>query len=189
MKSRVLWVSAVALAVSISIPTAAPAQSGAEVFTATASMTAEGGAKTAPVKITIDRFATEAERAPVVNALRAGGNAAVKAALDKMPGLGTFEVAGHKFPIRYAYPRATSAGRVVTVVMAEPIKHLGADLPAAKPKAGYDLAVALLVLDASDTGVGEFAPAAQIKVNEAGAVVLSDYGADKVWLKSVAKAK
>jgi hypothetical protein len=161
----------------------------AEVFTATASMTSEGGGKTAPVKITIDRFATEAERAPVVNALKTGGTGAVKAALEKMPGLGTFEVGGHRFPIRYAYPRATSGGRIVTVVMAEPIKHLGADLPAAKPRAGYDLAVALLVLDSSDAGVGEFAPAAQITVNDAGAVVLSDYGADKVWLKGVAKAK
>jgi hypothetical protein len=177
----------VALVGSLASALPATAQSAAEIFTANASMTSEGAAKTAPVKITIDRFATEAERAPVVNALKTGGNSAVKAALEKMPGLGTFEVAGHKFPIRYAYPRATSAGRVVTVVMAEPIKHLGADLPAAKPKAGYDLAVALLVLDGSDKGVGEFAPAAQIKVNDAGAVVLSDYGADKVWLKDVAK--
>jgi hypothetical protein len=189
MKSRGLRLSAVMLLAFGLLSVAEPGLAATETYTATASMTSEAGAKTAPVKITIDRFATEAERAPVVNALKTGGNAAVKAALEKMPGLGTLEVAGHKFPIRYAYPRATSGGRVVTVVVAEPIKHLGADLPQAKPKAGYDLAVALLVLDSSDAGVGEFAPAAQISVNDVGAVVLSDYGSDKVWLKNVARAK
>ena len=29
----------------------------------------------------------------------------------------------------------------------------------------------------------------QLKVNESGALVIADYGADKVWLKGVAKAK
>lgn len=189
MKSRVLWLSAMALAGFGLFAVVAPASAAMETFTATASMTSEAGARTAPVKITIDRFATEAERAPVVNALRTGGSAAVKAVLTKMPDLGTLEVGGKKFPIKYAYPRDTSGGRIVTVVLSEPIIHLGAELPNAKPKAGYDLAVAMLVLDAHDDGVGEFAPAAQIKLNEAGAVVLADYGSDKVWLKGVAKAK
>ena len=187
MKSRVLWLSAVALAGSGLLAVAEPGPP--ESYTATASMTSEAGAKTAPVQISIERYATEGERAPIVNALKTGGTPAVKAALSKMPDLGMLEVGGKKFPIKYAYPRSTGAGRIVTVVMAEPIIHLGSGLPDAKPKEGYDLAVALLILDASDGGVGEFAPAAQIKLNEAGAVVLADYGADKVWLKGVAKAK
>lgn len=190
MKPSVLSVGTLVLAGWALVAPEATGQAAGEAFTATASVKAESGsAKTAPVRISVERFATETERASVVDALKSGGTPAVKTVLSKMNAMGTLEVGGHKTPIKYAYTRPTGSGRLVTVVTAEPVVHLGAGLPDAKPRAGYDLAVVLLVLDAGGAGDGEFAPAAQLKVNESGALVIADYGADKVWLKGVAKAK
>ena len=52
---------------------------------------------------------------------------------------------------------------MVTVLSDEPMAAIRSDLSNAEPKAGYDLTIALLVLDANDTGHGEFTPAAKIK--------------------------
>jgi hypothetical protein len=185
MRVRILSIAVLASAIFVLAPPVLQAQ---EAFTATASMKSEAGGATAPVRITIDRLSTEAERTAVVEALKGGGSAAVKTALAGAKDIGMLEAGGHKTPIRYAWSRPTGSGRIVTVATSEPIVHLGAGLPNAKPKAGYDFAVALLVLDGAGSGHGEFAPAAQLKV-DGGAVVLGDYGADKVWLKNVAKAK
>jgi hypothetical protein len=181
--------AALAVVGSALVSAALPGQSAGEAFTATASVKSDGGGATAPVRISIERFATEAERAAIVGTVKSGGTPAVRAALAKTKDAGTIEVGGRKTPIKYAYANPTGSGRIVTVVTAEPILHLGAGLPDAKPKAGYDLGVALLILDASGAGEGELAPAAKVGTNEAGAIVISDYGDAKIWLKGVAKAK
>jgi hypothetical protein len=160
-----------------------------ESFTATASMKTDAASATAAVKISIDRYATEKERTAVMAALKSGGTAGLREAVAKMKDAGTIEVGQRKTAIKYAYSRPTGDGRLVTVITAEPIAFLGAGLPEAKPKAGHDVAAALLVLDGSGAGHGELAPAATIKTNESGAVVVDDYGDAKVWLKDVAKAK
>ena len=188
MKIPVFSLAVLAFAGSALIPAAVPGQSAAEAFTATASVS-EGGGATAPVRISIERFTTEKEREGVVGAVKSGGTAAVKAELAKAKDAGTIEVGGRKTPIKYAYARPTGSGRIVTVVTAEPILFLGSALPSPKPKAGFDLGVALLILDATGAGSGEFAPAAKVKTNEAGAIVISDYGDSKIWRKEVAKAK
>jgi hypothetical protein len=188
MRFPVYSLAAVAIAGSALISAAATGQSAAEAFTATASVS-EGGGSTAPVRVTIDRYTTETEREAVVAAVKSGGTSAVKAALEKARDAGTIEIGGRKTPIKYAYARSTGSGRIVTVVTARPILFLGAALPNPKPKAGFDLGVALLVLDANGAGSGEFAPAAKVGTNEAGAIVISDYGDAKIWLKEVAKAK
>jgi hypothetical protein len=45
-----------------------------------------------------------------------------------------------------------------------------------------------MVLDAQDTGDGEFAPAVKLSVDANGAVVTQDYGSEVVRLTKVAKA-
>ena len=190
MRGRVLLPSAAALVLAVSaLASAVSGEPAGETFTAMASAKSEAASATAPVKIAIERFATEAERASVMSAVKSGGTPAVRQVLTKMGNAGTIEVGQRSTPIKYAFARSTGAGRIITVVTAEPILHLGAGLPNAKPRAGYDVAVALLVLDANDAGHGELAPAAKVKTNESGAVVIDDYGAAKVWLKDVAKAK
>ena len=188
MKFPVFSLAALALAGSALIPAPVPGQSTGEAFTAKASVS--GGQGTSePIRITIERFATETERAAIVGAVKSGGTAAVKAELAKAKDAGTIEIGGRTTPIKYAYARPTGSGRIVTVVTAEPILYLGAGRPDLHPKSGFDLGVALLILDASGAGSGELAPAAKVKTNEAGAIVISDYGDSKLWLKEVANAK
>ena len=87
--------------------------------------------------------------------------------------------------MKYAYVRAVSGGRIVTVVAPAPIVHLGAGLPEAKPKAGFDLALVLLEVKDAGPGSGEFAPAATVKLTDTGAIQTQDYGAAVVLLTNV----
>ena len=75
----------------------------------------------------------------------------------------------------------------MTAVTAEPIHFVGGDLPGAKPKAGYDLGLILIQLDSSKAGSGEMAPAAKVRVDDKGAIVTEDYGADVVRLSNVVR--
>ena len=73
-----------------------------------------------------------------------------------------------------------------TVVASEPILHLGAGAPEAKPKAGYDFAFATFEVDAAGKGTaGDLAPAAKLKVGPNDAVVVDDYGAEAVRLTGI----
>ena len=162
---------------------------GPESFTATASVKKGATPTTAPVKITIDRYSTDAERTTVMGAMKSGGTHALREAVAKMEDAGSFEFGDKKTAIKYAYARPTGSGRIVTLITADPITNIGAGMPEFKPQAGHDVAAALLVLDSHGGGHGEFAPAATLKANKSGAIVVEDYGAAKVWLKNIAKTK
>ena len=158
-----------------------------ETYTATAeAKNASGEKKTAPVTIRIERFLTEAERQAAVKALKDGGQPAFRKLLESMKDVGSIEAASTKTPIKYAFARPIGGGRLVTVVTAKAIAHLGSNLPDAKPRDGYDVATALLVLDTAGQGHGEFAPAGKITVKD-DAIAIEDYGGSVVWLTGVAK--
>ena len=169
--------------------TAALAQSPAETFTAMASVKHGAMSATAPVTVTITRYASSAERAAVMKAVRDGGGAAVRTALTTLPDAGFIQLGERRTTIRFAGERTTGSGRLITVVTAEPILFLGAGLPAAKPRTGFDVAVAMLDLDGSGGGLGELAPAAKLGVDESGAFLIEDYGAAVIWLQRLARAK
>jgi hypothetical protein len=188
MRLRTLTLAASALASSILLASAALGQPG-EAFTATASVKSDSVTDKTPVAIVIKHWATDAEHDKVMKALKDGGTPAVKAVLTKMRDAGTLEHAKTRAPIKYAYAHSTGSGRIITVVTAKPVYHLGGSLPDAKPKTGYDVAVALLVLEGDGTGHGEFYPAAKVRADESGAVVIEDYGDAKIWLKGIAPRK
>jgi len=167
----------------------ATGQAPGEAFTATASVKSDALTGTAPVSIVIKHWATDAERANVMKALKSGGTPALTAALAKMRDSGTLGLAKAHAAIKYAYATSTGSGRLVTVVTAKPLYHLGGGLPDAKPKAGYDVAVALLVLEADGTGHGELSPAAKVKIDDSGAISVDDYGDAHIWLKGIAPKK
>jgi hypothetical protein len=175
--------AAMALAAAGSIALSAQA---AATYTATANVkTAAGASASAPVTITVTRWATDAERAKVMDALKAGGGA-LKTTLDAMPAAGTIEVGGRKTTLRFARTLSTAGGKLVTIVAAEPILYLGAGAPEAKPKAGYDFAFATFEVDATGKGTaGDLAPAAKLKVGQNDAVVVDDYGAEAVRLTGI----
>jgi hypothetical protein len=160
-----------------------------DVFQATASFTTAGGAKvTSPVVVTITRWTTDAERDKAHAALRSGGSAAFHKVVAAMPEIGTMQVGAIKTPLRYARTLPVSSGAVVTAITGAAMYHIGAGVPDAKPKEGYDLAVAIFEVDAAGKGpYGDFAPGAKVKVDDKGAIVIEDYGAPSVQLSDIAK--
>ena len=159
-----------------------------ETFTATAeAKNASGAVRTAPVTISFTRLSTPAERDALAAALRSGGHAAAKKVLAGMKDIGFIEAGQKRVAVKYAFARPAGSGRLVTVVGAEPLGALKTDLSNTAPKPGYDLTLALLVLDAGDKGTGEFTPAAKIKLREDGALATEDSTTETIWLKGVAK--
>jgi hypothetical protein len=165
------------------------AQQSGETFTATATVKSPTASASAPVTIRVEKFVSDADRDRIMATIKAGDGAATRAALAAMPDIGFIELAKRRTPVKYAYARSTGGGRLLTVVTAQPILFLGGAAPDAKPKAGFDLALALLILDGNNTGDGELAPAVKLKMDNAGAIVTDEYGSEVIRLTGIAKAK
>jgi hypothetical protein len=181
--------AAVIAAALLAPATHALAKSDGERFTATASMKADKAAHHAAVSFQIDRFVSDADRDKFLAVVKRHKTTEIHEALAAMPDIGVIETSGTKTPIKYAYATPSGGGRLITIVAASPILHIGGDLPDAKSKKGYDLAVAFLILDASDSGDGELAMATKVSVDKKGAVVTEDYSPATVHLTGIAKAK
>lgn len=165
------------------------AQAGGETFTATASVKSPTASASAPVTIRVDRLISEADRDKVLAVVKKNDQAAIRAALAAMPDVGYIELGKKRTALKYTFARSTGAGRLLTIVAAEPILYLGGAAPDAKPKEGFNLALAFLILDAADKGDGELAPAVKVKMNETGAIVTDEYGSEVIRLTNIAKAK
>jgi hypothetical protein len=165
------------------------AQAGGETFTATAAVKSPTASASAPVTIRVDRLISEADRDKILAVVKKNDQAATRQALAAMPDVGYIELGKKRTAIKYAFARPTGSGRLITVVTAEPILYLGGAAPDAKPKEGFNLALAFLILDASDKGDGELAPAAKVKTNADGAIVTDEYGSEVIRLTGIAKAK
>ena len=159
-----------------------------ETFTATAeAKNVSGAVRTAPVTIFYTTLSTAAERDALFAALKSGGHEAAKKVVLGMKDIGFIEAGKRKVAVKYAFARPVGSGRMLTVIAAEPMGALKSDLSNTSPKAGYDLTLALLVLDAGDKGTGEFTPAAKIKMREDDAITTEDSSTETIWLKGVAK--
>jgi hypothetical protein len=173
---------------------AAAAQTVPETFTATATVQrgSPGGASThasASFIVTITRYASDDERAAVMQAVREGGTAALRKTLSTLRDAGVIQLGERRTPVKFAGERTTEAGRLITVVTAQPILYLGPGLAAAKPRAGFDVAIAMLDLKAGDTGLGELVPAAKVGLDDGGALLIDDYGSAVVWLEGLTRAR
>ena len=96
--------------------------------------------------------------------------------------------AGSVTPTRITIERPTGTGRLLTILTDQPLAFVGAGVPGAKAKEGYDFAVIDIEVDAKGSGSGTLAPAAKIKMNQ-NAFVVEDYGAEVVRLTAVTKTK
>jgi hypothetical protein len=190
MRMRARAHGLVASILIITLAVVLPVHAGAgQTFSATAAVKSPSGSASMPVTIGIDRFVSETDRTAVMDLVKAGNGTATRQALAKMASIGFIELGTRRTPVKYAYSRSTGSGRLITVLTAEPILYVGASRPDAKPKEGFDLALALLVLDGSDKGDGELAPAAKLKVDDKGAIVTEEYGREVVRLTNIAKVK
>ena len=165
-------------------------QAGAETFSATAAVkTAAGATANSPVTVVVSRKMSQAEAEKFTGAFASGGAAALRKALTGVPETGSIQLgSGAPTPTRLALERPTDKGRLLTIVADRPILALGAGLPGAKPKEGYDFAVLDLIIDAKGGGSGTFAPAAKVTVKQ-GVFVVEDYGSEMVRLTDVKKVK
>jgi hypothetical protein len=176
----------------VSVAVAAPvrAQAGAETFTATASVkTAAAATATAPVTIVVSRKMSQDEADNLTAAFKNGGAPALRKALDGVPATGSVRLGdGAETPTRLTVERTTDKGRLLTIVTDKPLLFLGAGLPGAKPKDGYDFGVIDLEVDSAGTGAGTLSPAATITVKN-GAFTVDDYSSELVRLTGVKKVK
>ena len=178
---------AAALLVASACAAVVAAQAMPETFTATAAVRKGTVTASAPFSVTIARYGSAAEREAVMAALRNGGTAALKPILAKMADAGVLQIGERSTPIKFAAQRQTASGRLVTVVTAEPVLFLGGGLPAAQPRKGFDVAVAMLY--PGDSAFGELAPAAKVGLDSSGAILIEDYGATVVWLERLTAAR
>ena len=179
-----------ALAVLIIAAGSASAQAGRETFKATATVkTASAATTTAPVTITVDRKMSESEADTLKAAFTAGGAAALRKALVGVAPTGSLQLGGGApTPTRLTIERPTDKGRLLTIVTDKPVLFLGAGVPGAKPKEGYDFAVVDLEIDATGAGSGTLAPAAKITLKQ-GAFTVEDYASELVKLTGVTLVK
>jgi len=158
----------------------------AEVFTAMAQVKSAGGvAATAPVSVAVDRFSTDADRDEIMAALKKGGTEAVRLLLLPRPPIGTLKVGNELTALKYIYARKTPGGRLITAVSGSPIAFVGAGVPGAKPKTGFDLGLVILEVTASGPGHGELVPATKVHLDDKGAIVTEDYSGEVVKLSNV----
>jgi hypothetical protein len=184
--------SLVALLLSVLAIAAPGAQSrkfvGApETFNAKASVATDTSRGDVYVTIHVDKYTPEKERDAVVNALQSGGSEGFLEALRKSPVAGKLDVGKQSFPIRWAREERNEKGRVITLVTDRPVYYVGAGLPDAKPRAGFDVAVIQLQMDSAGVGEGSMAAAAKVKPGGATGVEVEDYATAPVKLPSVTR--
>jgi hypothetical protein len=191
MTMRRLAVTGTVVAGAVLASLTARGQGGAETFSATATVkTSAGATATAPVRIVIDHMMPEAEAEKYAAVFRKGGADALRKALAGAKPTGSVTLGSSKpTPTRITFERRTDKGRLITIVTDTPLLFVGASLPNAKPKEGYDFAVIDLEVDAKGQGSGVMSPAAKIGLNPGGAFVVSDYSQEQVRLTAISKVK
>ena len=184
-------VRALMLTLTLAIPGMAAAQATSETFSATAQVKSAGGAAaSAPVTIVVERKMPQSETDKYLAAFKSGGAAALRKALAGVANTGSVRVgsAAAPVPTRLTLERSTGKGRLLTIVTDQPIVFLGAGVPGAKAKEGYEFGVIDLEVDEAGNGSGSIAPAAKVAVKQ-GVFVVDDYSAEYIKLAGVKKVK
>ena len=158
-----------------------------ETFFAKAESRAETTAiASATVTIQVDKYTSDADRKVMEEALRTGGYPGFLTALRKAPIVGYVETGGgKKFTVRWAKQVPDGTGRVISIVTDTPMFFVGGGRVDAKPRAGYELAVLQVKLDASGLGEGTMAAAARVKPGGETGVVIDQYADQPIKLLSV----
>jgi hypothetical protein len=158
-----------------------------EVFNGRASVAAANGQADAYVSIRVDRYSAEKDLKAMELALKERGSQGFGLALRQAPIVGRFEVGTQTFAIRWARQRETDRGRVITLVTDAPVYFVGAGVPGAKSREGYDLAVIQLTMDSAGLGEGTMAAAANVKPGDKGGVDVDAYEGDPIKLRSITR--
>jgi hypothetical protein len=134
---------------------------------------------TSSVSIRVDRLMEENRRKRVTDALTYSGYGNFMTALRALPPVGAITLSGRSVELRYAREDQEDSGRRLVLVADRPLFFLGNDQ--GKSKAGYELTVVELRIDAQGLVSGRMAGAARVKPSPSG-VVLDDFAEAPVAL-------
>jgi hypothetical protein len=95
---------------------------------------------------------------------------------------------GKAIPSRLTLERPSDRGRMLTIVTDQPLLFIGAGLPEAKAKEGFDFGIIDIIVPASGAGTGTMSPAAKVTVKQ-GVFVVDEYSGELVRLTDVKKTK
>ena len=168
---------------------ARPATTGApETFSATAQAKNATGAVSGTLDVRVTRYTPEFDRTTVETALRQGGYPRFLTALRNAPQVGEVVLAGGQpYTIRYAREKVEAGGRTIVLVTDKPVFFVGGGQANAKPRAGYEVAVIEIQLDARGQGKGRMAAAARVRPDGDGGVLLDDYAEQLIALTGVTR--
>ena len=183
-------IGVVGAAIVVTLSPSTNGQTAAETFTGTATITTAGAATaSAPITIIVKRKLSQNEAESLTAAFKTGGAPALRKALANVPDTGTVRLGqGTPTPTRLTLERVTDKGRLLTIVTEQPILFLGAGMPKAKSKEGYEFGIIDIEVDSAGKGTGTLAPAAKVSVRQ-GAFVVDDYASEVVRLVNVKKIK
>jgi hypothetical protein len=158
-----------------------------ETFLVTAQVVGPSGTGTVELTIQINSYTVERDRTAIQEALRLGGYPGFLPALRHAPEVGYVELNGRKTAVRWARQQPGDKGRTISVITDIPLAFVGGAAVDAKPRAGYEVAVIQMQVDATGKGTGTMAAAARVKPGGATGVRIDDY-AEKPITLSVKKS-
>ena len=170
----------------------APPPLPSEIFDVTATASAGPGAVgtlTVPMVVTIDRYTPAHARTTMTDALKHGGYSGFLNALRDAPIAGSLSIGDQSWTIRWARQVPSESGRVISIVTDKPVAFVGGGRTDAKPRAGYEVAVAQFTVDRSGKGTGTMAAAARVKPGGETGVRIDDYAEKPVALTASARAQ
>jgi hypothetical protein len=160
---------------------------GPETYNGKARIASSTAVADASFSIVIDQYTPEKDLKAMEQALQSGGSEAFVQALKKAPVAGHLKSGDKTFTIRWARQKETPKGRVISIVTDAPVYFLGAGLPDAQARAGFDVAVAQMTIDTAGLGEGSIALAAKVKPGGQNGVEIQDYATEPVKLVSIMK--
>jgi hypothetical protein len=169
-----------ALAVT-ALPFVVRAQSYPRTLVAAAAVSGANGALTGTLTIHVNELMHDVDFKQVADALQYGGYLQFLPALRKLPEIGYVQIGDRKTALKYARVRP-GASPLLVLGTDRPIFFVGGGSPAAKPKAGYEVGVIELDIDAQGNGKGTMAAAARVKRGPDGGPIVEDYAEAPIQL-------
>jgi hypothetical protein len=168
---------------------ARPTTGAPEIFNATASAKTAKSAISGALEVRVTRYTPDFDRKTVEEALRLGGYPRFLTALRNAPEVGQLVLGdGQPYTIRYARETVEAGTRTIIVVTDRPVFFVGTSgAGAAKPRAGFEVAVLQIQLDATGRARGTIAAAARVRPNGDGGVLLDDYADEPIALTNITR--
>jgi hypothetical protein len=174
MSARMISRTAAAALVACGLATALAVlhAAGSYPLTLTADASIKSGVTTVTSKVAIrvDRAMEDSRRKRVTDALAYGGYSNFLNTLRPLPAVGAIQTQTKMVDIKYTREEPDGDGRRLILVADRPLFFLGET----KPRAGYELTVVELRIDAKGAVTGQMAGAARVKPSPSG-VVLDNY--------------